>query len=524
MGDYKKFLLYVTVFICGLSTMGVELSASRLLAPFFGASLFVWTNIIGIILISLSIGYFLGGRFADKHPNETYFYTFSLISGVLIGLIPLFSSFILPISVQAIMTSSSNDFFLSLFACILLFSFPTIFLGAIVPYAIRINSKKIDGVGKTSGRIYAVSTTGSIIGVYLPSIFLIPLIGTQLTIIFFSLLLIIISFISLFFTKKIDFLKRIFSLIIVCIVLSVIFFIKYPTIAEIAENTIFNDKEIIYETETPYSYVFVAGSGERTYLKGRLAGGIWSLKIDNKHFTNTYFDYPLVATSMNENTENVLILGLGGGSCSNSFIHAYPDIQIDGVEIDPQVIEVGKKYFDMGENNLNSIASDGRLFVKKTEKKYDIVFVDVYRDAYIPFHMATVEFFKEVRSILNDDGCICINIVTYNQGTIDAVFNTIFEVFPSVYKLIPTYSHNTFLYASNQQTDIDEIKQAVLTARDNIPFSEDVSNNEKIDLKLIFTDVHDKLEEYKKSDESIFFTDDKVPIEYMIGMDAFPFG
>jgi predicted membrane-bound spermidine synthase len=267
----------------------------------------------------------------------------------------------------------------------------------------------------------------------------------------------------------------------------------------------------------------VVDSGEKTYLKGMLAGGIWSLKIDNKYFTNTYFDYPLVAASMNENTENVLILGLGGGSTSNSFIHAFPDVHIDGVEIDSQVIEVGKKYFDMDSNNLDSISSDGRLFVKKTEKNYDIIFIDVYRDAYIPFHMATVEFFKEVRSILSDDGCVCINILTYNQKTTDAIFNTVLEAFPNVYRLKPTYSHNTFLYATNQQKNIDEIKQSIIDARDNLPFSEDVSNNEKIDLKLIFTDGYNKIEEYKKSDDLFYFTDDKVPLEYIIGMDVFPF-
>lgn len=523
MGDYKKFLLYITVFICGLSTMGIELTASRLLAPFFGASIFVWTNIIGIILISLSIGYFLGGKFADKYPYEKYFYTFSLISGILIGLIPFLSSFILPISVQAIVNSSANDFFLSLSSCIILFSVPTIFLGAIVPYAIRINLKKIERVGNTSGIIYAMSTIGSIIGVYIPTMILIPLIGTHLSIILFSSLLIFISIVSIILVVKINPLKKILGLLIVSIfLLNIIYIIQYPTFGEIAENT-FDNVNVIYETETPYSYIFVDKNEEAKYLRSRIAGGTWSLKIDDKHFTKSRFDYPLVSTSMNKNTENVLILGLAGGTTSNSFTYAYPDVKIDGIELDSTIIEIGKKYFNINTKNLNPVISDGRLYVKTTDKKYDIIFIDVYRDAYIPFHMVTIEFFNEAKAILQNDGVLCINIVNYNENTLDAIFNTVSNVFQSVYKLNPSYSENYILYATNQKTDLNEIKKSILTSRDNIPFSENVSTNERIELKLIFSDVYDKLEEYKKSDESIFFTDDKVPIEYIIGMDVFPF-
>ena len=132
----KKNLFYLTIFICGMSTMGIEISASRLLAPFFGASIFVWTNIIGIILISLSIGYFLGGKFADKHPTEKYFYYFSLIAGVLIGLIPIISSFILSSAINTFIDRSYSDFTISFFTIILLFALPTAFLGAIVPFAV----------------------------------------------------------------------------------------------------------------------------------------------------------------------------------------------------------------------------------------------------------------------------------------------------------------------------------------------------------------------------------------------------
>ncbi|HEC81702.1 MAG TPA: spermidine synthase, partial [Thermoplasmatales archaeon] len=134
-----KTILYITVFICGISTMGVELSASRLLAPFFGTSLYVWTNIIGIIMVSLSIGYFIGGRISDKHPNTLVFHLFTLTAGVLIGVIPFLSSLILPIATQALSTLSYNDFLLSFIGSLMLFAVPITLLGAIIPFAVRLN-------------------------------------------------------------------------------------------------------------------------------------------------------------------------------------------------------------------------------------------------------------------------------------------------------------------------------------------------------------------------------------------------
>ena len=360
-------------------------------------------------------------------------------------------------------------------------------------------------------------------GVYIPTIILVPMIGTQLSIILFSFLVVLISSISLLFVIRVSTIKKILNFFIVLTILfSITFFMNPPTFGEIAENA-FDKTNVIYETETPYSYIFVDQNGKNTYLKGKITGSTWSLKIDDKHFTKTHFDYPLVAISMNENTENILILGLAGGTTSNSFTYAYPDVQVDGVEIDSTVIDIGKKYFNINKENLNPIVSDGRLYVKTTEKEYDIIFIDVYRDVYIPFHMVTIEFFKEIKDILKDDGVLCVNVVNYNQKTVDTIFNTVSKVFSSLYKLEPTYSGNYFLYGTNQKTDLNGIKKSILAARDNIPFSDEISINEKIELKLVFTDVYDKLEEYKKSDDLIYFTDDKVPLEYIVGMDVFPF-
>ena len=506
-----RLLFYTTVFICGMSTMGVELSASRLLAPFFGASLFVWTNIIGIIMISLSIGYFFGGKFADKHPHEHLFYTFSLIAGIFIGVIPLLSSFILPFATQALIATSYNDFLLSFIGSLLLFAFPTAFLGAIVPLAVRINTHTVERMGKTSGNIYALSTAGSIIGVYLPALILIPTIGTRLTIISFSILLIAISLLALIMLSGNILKKSLLTIFIICFVIVSVIFIPH---------SISSDQSVIYEGESPYSYLQVRKVGNTISLAGRQYGGSWSKKIDGKIFTGTYWDYPLVSTAFSRSSENVLIIGLAAGTTAQSFSAAFPNTRIDGVEIDPLVVDIGKHYFNMTLPNLHPIISDGRLFVKTTHNQYDIIVVDVYRDAFIPYHMATIEFFQEIKSILKHGGVVSINVVAISDTHIvDIIGNTMLQVFPAVYKVEASTS-NYILFATQEEHTLDEIKTSILNKPGNISFSPSVQRDDALTLKIVFSEVYTGIEEVFPT-EDMFFTDDHVPIEQIVGMDAF---
>jgi spermidine synthase len=513
MNLWRRLIFYFTIFISGLSVMGIELSASRLLAPFFGASLFVWTNIIGIILISLSIGYFFGGKFADKNPEIKKFYIFSLVAGFLIGLIPIIYSTILPFTTQAITANSYNDFLLSFVASLLLFAFPTAFLGAIVPYSIRIDTENIKKIGSKSGRIYAISTIGSIIGVYIPSILLIPTMGTRYTIVTFALLLIIISFIGLITSLKKNFFKKLFLSIIV-----ISFLIANPFLTS---NSISMNNAVIYEDESPYNYLQIRKINDCSYLLDKEYGGIWSKLCKDNYFTGSYWDYFLVSTSLIDDPKNVLILGLGAGTTARSFSAVYPNATIDGVEIDPLVVEIGKKYFQMDDSNLNTVISDGRLFVKTTENKYDVIIIDVYRDVYIPCHMVTVEFFKELESILNENGVISINLVAFKSTDFFNIFlNTISQVFSKVYYVQLGNSENYNVVATNLELTINEVKDLILNKREKLEFPSFALKDDALQLKLIFTEAYANLEEFSPTKDPIL-TDDKSPIEQIIGIHAF---
>src|SRR3989344_5048002 len=159
---HSNRLLFSVVFISGMSVLALEISSSRLLAPYFGTSLFVWTNIIGIILIALSVGYYYGGKMADKYPKEKILYTTTFLTGLYIILIPFISQPILRFSVKAFDIQSIDLFYVSLLSTLVILALPIVILGMVSPFAIRIASKNIGSIGNTSGSIYALSTIGSI--------------------------------------------------------------------------------------------------------------------------------------------------------------------------------------------------------------------------------------------------------------------------------------------------------------------------------------------------------------------------
>src|SRR5437867_1166500 len=195
--NLQGWLLILLVFVAGASSLAVELSASRLLAPYFGTSLFVWANLIGLILLYLTIGYYVGGRLSDRFPRPEVLYLLTTVAAFLIGLIPLISSPILLWSLSAFATYSVSVFYGSLVSVILLFAIPMILLGCVSPFAIRLRIEQVGKSGRTAGQLYAISTAGSILGTFLPVLFLIPTIGTYRTFFTFAVALLLISIIGM---------------------------------------------------------------------------------------------------------------------------------------------------------------------------------------------------------------------------------------------------------------------------------------------------------------------------------------
>ncbi len=178
----RSGLVLIQVFVAGAVSLAIEMAASRLLAPDFGSSLFVWASLIGLILLYLSLGYYFGGRLADRYPYTQVFYLITLLAALLTALVPLIAQFVLDWSLHLFASSPLVIFYGSLLSVIVLFALPMILLGCVSPYAIRLRVKQIGSAGRTAGMLYAISTAGSIVGTFLPVLVLLPDIGTRATI------------------------------------------------------------------------------------------------------------------------------------------------------------------------------------------------------------------------------------------------------------------------------------------------------------------------------------------------------
>jgi predicted membrane-bound spermidine synthase len=189
----QGWVLILLVFVAGAASLAVELAASRLLAPYFGTSLFVWANLIGLILLYLTIGYYLGGRIADRYPRPIVLYGLTSVAALLISVIPPLSPPILNWSQSAFATSSISVFYGSLVSVIFLFALPMILLGCVSPFAIRLRIEQVGKSGRTAGQLYAISTAGSILGTFLPVLWLMPTIGTYRTFLVCALVLLLVS-------------------------------------------------------------------------------------------------------------------------------------------------------------------------------------------------------------------------------------------------------------------------------------------------------------------------------------------
>ncbi|MBI2638875.1 fused MFS/spermidine synthase [Candidatus Peregrinibacteria bacterium] len=441
----SRFFLFLTVFITGMAVMAVELTASRLLAPYFGASLFVWTNIIGVVMAALALGYFVGGKLADRNNGATaqkILYPIILATGVFITLIPFVGKPVFLFAYGAIERQNLSIFLGSLVATLVLFLIPFFLLGMVSPLAARLSFKKMDSAGSTVGSLYAFSTLGSIVGTFLPVLVTIPFLGSRETFFLFGGMLIMLGVFGL--RKAI-----LLGLLILPIAL---FFIP---------SSIHAHPDLIYEGESVYNYirVFEDDSGARALLTNE-GVGVQSLYHPRKNLTGYYWDAAAFLQAINPNGKKFLILGTAGASSARILHHFYPQLELAGVEIDPLMIQTGKRFFNSDEIPMQIHENDGRMFLANTKEKYDFIMVDVYRDElYIPFHLATKEFFELVKSRLEPNGSMMMNIasVSTDSELLTLIKNTVTDVFPFTYELREENSYNSLIFAFKAAPDFSTV-------------------------------------------------------------------
>jgi spermidine synthase len=482
-------ILLILVFIAGLTTMSLEFAASRLLIPVFGSSIYTWGSLIGVVLVGLSGGYHLGGRLADKNPNLEKFCSILFSSGLYVLFIPFTSSLIIDFTTTILDVSiddSNNNYtnnLNSLFTTFLLILIPTLLLGMISPYAIKLATKSLDKLGNISGNLYSVSTIGSIVGTFLTVFVLIPL--TEIDHIFYGLgiLLIVSSLIGLRLIPK----TLAFFLLIV-LSFSLVFNDRQIVSLDF-QNFHLHPGHLVYETETLYSHLDVIDNYNSIYNRALFLNGYpHSImdKLDPYSLESDYTKFFPLGLLLNDNTTRVLFIGGGGFSGPKYFMQHYPNITVDVVEIDPQVVEVAKKYFFLDELNpkLSIYTQDAREFLDDSQGKYDLIVLDAFSKSYVPFHLMTVEFYNLLFDKLVDGGVVISNHIgspNDKQSTSDlyrANLKTFLEVFPKVYVFLTDYSKVV------QNIILASVKTEYI-AESNISDKTEIANMQEINTKVI---------------------------------------
>ena len=421
----KKYFLEIVVFICGAVVMIFEIAGSRVLGPYLGTSIFIWTSLIGIILGSLSIGYWLGGRMADKRPTYSALAWILLAASVLIGFTTLVKEpFLanLPHLIKGLKWQSVT-------ASLFLFAPASIFLGMVSPYAVRLKLKALQTSGATVGQLYAISTVGSIAGTFTAGFFLIPLMGTTNILISMTLLMAFLTVILFIAAKKTG-----MGIPAVILILGTLFLFF--------ENQ--SKARSYIDEDTQYSRVWIYDAIDQATGKP-----IKFMRINNESSSAMFLDseepvFPYarfysLAEHFTPGFQSTLILGGAAFSYPKYFLEKYPEATIDVVEIDPDLTRMAREHFRMKDNpRMRIFHEDGRTFLNRADQTYDVIYGDAYKSLYtIPWHLTTREAAQKSYEMLNEGGCVLLNIISSLKGDasifLRAELATYRDVFPFVY-------------------------------------------------------------------------------------------
>ncbi|HEV3377612.1 MAG TPA: fused MFS/spermidine synthase [Thermoleophilaceae bacterium] len=495
--------LPLLVFVVGTGSLGAEIAAVRLLAPYFGASTIVWANTIGIVLVALSVGYWLGGRLADRHPHMRGLCLLALAAAALLALVPFAADPLLDVAVDALDSISAGAFLGSLFAVLVLVAVPVLLLGAVSPYAIRLAVSTVEEAGTVAGRLYALSTAGSLAGTLLSALVLIPLVGTRRTFLIFALAIAVMAVWGLRPVRRYAVAPAAIAALI-----------ALPVGTLKAADT--DGGRVIHEAETEYQYARVIeypdgtrtlelneGQAQHSVCEAECDAGPEGPRDPGSVLTGDVWDGHLVLgfAGLSEPPRRVAILGNAAGTTSRAYEEFFPQTRIDGVEIDGELSEIGREYFDMNNPRLELYHEDARPFLRRIDAKYDQISVDAYRQPYIPFYLTTEEFFETVRDRLRPGGVLVLNVGhPEGQDDLEKVLTaTIGEVFPNVMR-DPIEDTNTLLVASEAPLSAGRLREAA----DDMPAA----------LRGTALAAAARLAPALRGGE--VYTDDKAPVEWLI--------
>lgn len=486
----KKYILEIVVLVTGAMIMILELVGSRVLAPTLGTGMFIWTSLIGVILASLAIGYWYGGKMADRKPDSKILFSLLLISAILIGTVGILHEQIL----KVIHSLASDIRTISFISALVLFGLPSIFLAMVSPYAVKLKLINLKDSGKTVGNLYALSTLGSIIGTFAAGFWLIPYFGSTKILLGLSVTAIVLAITVM---PKINLKNN----LLILIAFSLLF--SYFAITKTQKNNLI---------ETHYSTIKITqAQDEQTlrmarYLTVGPLGAQSAVFIDggNDDLVSTYTKFYRMADFFNPKINKALMIGGGAFTYPRDFLKKHPKSTIDVVEIDPAMTNIAKKYFNFQNNaNLKIINEDGRVFLNQNQNKYDAIFIDAFNCLTPPYNLTTVEAAQKMKQNLNPNGIVIANLVSAMSGAnssfTHAEYQTFKQEFSQVYLFLP----------SDLIPNPQKVQNIMLVATNSDQQLSFTSNNinENIFLQSLWQE---------KIPDAPVLTDDFAPVEYYL--------
>ena len=467
--ELRTFTLDAVVLVCGAVVMVFEITGSRVLAPFIGTSTYIWTSLIGVILGALSVGYWIGGSMADRVPKKSVLASAILGAAGLIALTTLvkdplltgIAAFPVGLEVKAVA------------AAVILFAPASVALGFVTPYAVKLRLDSIGEAGRTVGRLYALSTIGSIVGTFAAGFVLLPFLGTNRTLYLITAALFLITF--LLIPLRVD--RKLTA------VLTVLAFAI--TANELTSYAMF--RSIGFEDiDTEYSRVRIFRSTDPTTQRPIEAmtfdphstQSAMFLDSDDLVFEYTKF-YHLISV-LRPNFQSSLMIGGAGYSFPKAYLSAYPRSSLDVVEIDPALTDIAQRRFRLRESDrLRIFHEDGRVFLNQAGSgSYDVVMMDAFGSLFsVPYQLTTVEAVSQIHRVLNDRGVVVFNIGSAIKGDaslfLQAELATYRSVFPDVY-----------LFNVKPERADDELQNLIVVACKSECLPEDSNGNALADSLL----------------------------------------
>jgi len=423
---YRPTLPETAVFVSGVASMGLEILAGRIIAPQFGSSIYTWGTIIGVFLAALSYGYYRGGKAAAHRASL----------GRLARLFTLTALYVvLLIAAGDLLLRSMTAFPLpsrmaSLPAVTVLFGPPTYLLGFVSPYAAELSEK--EGTGAASGHVYAVGTVGSIVGAFATTYLLIPSLDVDAIALVFGLLAVATALV-LAYPDRVR--GETGKILLVAVLL-----VAAP-VAGAAGVSI--EGQVVYETETAYQELQVVDRGdERTlYLDGQRHSAMDLSDPDRHVFSYTrYFHLPFLFVDDPDEIDRVLFVGGGGFTGPKRFLAEYPNVTVDVVELDPEVVDVAYEYFGVEEGpRLNVHVGGGRQYLRETNRTYDLIVLDAYRRDKVPFQLTTSEFMALTHDRLDEDGMLFANVIAAPSGPASKFYRAQYATMRTAYPRVYTF-------------------------------------------------------------------------------------